>query len=127
MAGQINLQPQVLDLMLYSGDGFKLKMKCMDTAGAPVDVTGAVTAQIRLDRLTPEDPPVLAMAVNLTDAYLGIIMLSLTGDQTQELTDGDSAKNGKFVGVWDVEWDSAADEPHTLCQGTVECVADVTR
>jgi hypothetical protein len=127
MANQINLQPQVLDLMLYSGDGFKVKLTCMDKAGAPVDVTGAVTAQIRLDRLTPENPPVLAMSVDLTDAYLGVVKLSLTGDQTQELTDGSSAKNGKFVGVWDVEWDSAADEPKTLCQGVVECVADVTR
>ena len=127
MAGQINLQPQILDLSLYSGDGFKVKLTCTTPAGAPVDVTGGVEAQIRLDRLTPEDPPIAAFTVSLVDAYLGVIVLSLTGDQTQALTDHSSAKDKKFIGVWDVEWDSADEEPRTLCQGKVECVADVTR
>ena len=127
MASQINLQPQVLDLLLYSGDGFKFKMSCKDKAGAPVDITGAVKAEVRLDRLHPDDDPIVSFAVNLTDAYLGSMILSLTGDQTQELTDHPSAKNGHFVGVWDVEWTPSGAEPRTICQGKLECVADVTR
>ena len=127
MAPQINLQPQVLDLLLYSGDGFACKLSCKNSAGAPVDLTGAVTAQIRLDRLNPEDPPIVSFSVNLTDAYLGIVTLALSGDQTQELTDHPSAKNGKFNGVWDVQWSPAESEPRTICQGKAECVADVTR
>lgn len=127
MAGQINLQPQVLDLSLYSGDGFKVKLTCTNPAGAPIDITGGVEAQIRLDRTTPDDPPVAAFTVGLVDAYLGIILLSLTGDQTQALTDHPSTNGKSFVGVWDVEWDPAGEEPRTLCQGKVECVADVTR
>ena len=125
MASQINVQPQILDLFLYSGDGFKVRLTCKDAANAPIDVTGGVTAQIRLDRLHPTDPPIVDFAVDLVDAYLGVVKLSLTGDQTQDLTDGSAG--GKFAGVWDVEWDSAGDEPRTLCQGKVECVADVTR
>ena len=127
MANQINLQPQVLNLALYAGDGVKIRLKFTDQAGAPVDITGSVKAQIRLNRLTPDDPPITQFLVNLTDAYLGIVILSLTGDQTFDLIEDPSASRGKFVGVWDVEWDAASEEPRTVCQGSVECVADVTR
>jgi hypothetical protein len=126
MATVINMQPQELDLKLYAGDGFTFRLICTDSAGYPVDVNGSVMAQIRRDRLTPEDPPLESFAVVLTDAYLGIVVLSLTGDQTQALSDDDGV-SGRFTGVWDLEWDPAESEPRTLCQGTVECVADVTR
>jgi hypothetical protein len=118
----INLQPQVLDLVLYAGDGVELRFKCRTPAGAPIDVTGGVRAHIRLDRIN-EDPPVAEFAVGMVDAYLGIVVISLTGAQTQELAE----PSGKFAGVWDLEWDASEDEPRTLVQGRVECVADVTR
>jgi hypothetical protein len=127
MANQINLLPEVLDLVLYSGDGFSIKFICTDGGGAPIDLTGAVTAQIRLDRLNPDDPALADFTVNLTDAYLGIVILSLSGDQTQALTDAPSASAGRFTGVWDVQWSPANSEPRTLCQGKAECVADVTQ
>jgi hypothetical protein len=127
MASQINLQPQILDLLLYSGDGFKMKLTCTDKANAPVDISGSVKAEVRLDRLKPNDPPIIQFSIVLTDAYLGVMVLSLTGDQTQQLTDLPSSKGGRFVGVWDVEWTPAGEEPRTICQGKLECVADVTR
>jgi hypothetical protein len=126
MAGVINLQPEVLDLMLYAGDGVEFRLKCTDAAGAPIDVTGTVNAQVRLQRLD-DDPPLAAFASDLVDAYQGIVVLKLTGDQTQELSEHDSSQNGKFIGVWDVQWAASGKEPRTLCQGKVECVADVTR
>lgn len=126
MASQINLQPQTLDLALYAGDGAKFKVICTDPANAPIDVTGTVDAQIRLDRLTETDP-IVEFTVNNTDAYLGIIVLSLTGIQTRELSAHPSSSGGKFTGVWDMQWTPADDEPRTLCQGKVECVSDVTR
>jgi hypothetical protein len=126
MAGQINLQPQVLDLALYAGDGVKLRLICTNGSGAPIDITGAVKAQIRLDR-TNADPPIAEFSATLTDAYQGIVVLSLTGAQTQELVEHPSGAPGKFSGVWDVEWEPADAEPRTLCQGQVECVADVSR
>lgn len=127
MASRINVQPQVLDLMLYSGDGFKVQLTCKTAAGAPIDITGSVAAQIRVDRSHPTDPPLEEFTVDLVDAYIGIVKLSLSAAQTEALMDDPSVRNGKFVGVWDVEWDPADSEPRTICQGTVECVYDVTR
>lgn len=125
MAGQtLNLRPSILNLLLYAGDGFSIRLVCKDTAGAPVDISGAVTAQIRSDRVHPGDPPLASFTVSLVDAYLGIIVLTLSGDQTLGLL-GSGAE--KFSGVWDVQWTPANMQPRTLTQGTVECVADVTR
>jgi len=126
MAGQINVQPQILDLALYAGDAVSFRLKCTTAAGAPIDVTGMVQAQVRLERLT-EDPPIVEFASDMVDAYQGIVVLKLTGDQTQDLSEHASATSGKFVGVWDVQWTPSGKEPRTLCQGKVECVSDVTR
>ena len=117
MANVINLEPQFLDLKLYAGDGMKIKMTCMDVSGAPVDITGEVNAQVRLDRLA-ETPPLAEFTVSLVDAYLGIIILSLTGEQTQDLVEDPSTVQGKFKGVWDVEWTPSESEPRTMCQGS---------
>lgn len=122
----INIRPQVLDLMLYAGDGIEFRLICTDSGNAPVDITGDVKAQVKLERVT-QDPPIVEFAVNTVDAYQGIIVLSMTGDQTQELVNHPSSANGQFTGVWDVEWEPANKEPRTLCQGKVECIADVSR
>lgn len=126
MAGQINVQPQVLDLGLYAGDGISIRLVCKDSSGAPVDITGTVKAQIRLDRMSP-DPAIVEFTSDLVDAYLGVAILSLTGVQTQTLMADPSTKAGKFTGVWDVQWSPSGSPPRTLCQGKVECIADVTR
>ena len=126
MANKVDLRPDVLDLYLYAGDGIDIPINCTSGAGAPIDVTGEVSAQIRLERLTP-DPPIVTFSINTVDAYQGKIILSLTGDQTAQLSNDPSSKDGKFVGVWDLQWSPANSQPRTLCQGIVECVADVTR
>lgn len=125
MAGQtLNFRPTILNLLLYAGDGVSVRLTCKDTAGNLIDINGAVTAQIRLDRIHPDDPPLAEFTVSLVDAYLGIIILSLTGDQTLSLL-GDGADT--FTGVWDVQWTPEDLQIRTLVQGSVECVADVTR
>lgn len=124
MAG-LNVQPKNLDLALYAGDGIKIRFTCRDKTGAPVDITGSVNAQIRKERTT--DPPVTEFSANLVDAYQGIFILSLTGDQTRELLDSGGADAVKFLGAWDVQWTPNGAEPYTVCQGKVECVLDVTR
>jgi hypothetical protein len=126
MANKISLLPDVLDLLLYAGDGVEFRVLCTNGAGAPIDITGVVNAQVRLERLTP-DPPIVSFGVNSVDAYLGIILLSLTGEQTAQLSAHPSSKSGKFVGVWDLQWTPAGSQPRTMCQGKVECVSDVTR
>lgn len=126
----ITIQPPVLDLSFYAGDGVAFKLICTDDAEppAPVNVSGTVEAQVRLDRAT-EDPPIVEFSSDLTQAAQGIIILSLTGEQTQPLVVHPSVKpgSGKFAGVWDLQWTKAGAEPRTLCQGKVECLADVSR
>ncbi|MFL5659866.1 MAG: hypothetical protein ACJ8BW_00775 [Ktedonobacteraceae bacterium] len=126
MANQINLQPQILNLALYAGDGVEFKLVCKDGNKDPVDITGTVTAQIRLDRLAATDP-IVEFTTDMVDAYLGIVVLSLSEEQTRDLVMDPSAKAGKFLGVWDIQWNPANTPSRTLCQGTVECVSDVTR
>lgn len=126
MDKQINLWPEILDLLLYAGDGVSLKLLCTNGNNAPVDITGSVKAQIKLNRIST-DAPIVEFAANMIDAYQGIILLSLTGDQTKLLIADPSVTHGKFVGVWDLQWSPAGAQPRTLLQGTVECVADVSR
>ena len=126
MAG-INAQPPVLDLSLYAGDGINFRLIVKDESGAPIDITGEIEAQIRVNR-TPENSLVEYFNADMIQASDGIIVLSLNGDQTQALMEDPSAQaKNKFVGVWDVQWTSDSAQPRTLCQGKVECEADVTR
>jgi hypothetical protein len=124
------IQPPVLDLSFYAGDGVAFKLICTNDAEppAPVDVRGTVVAQVRLDRTLPEEP-VVEFSSDMTKAQEGEIILSLTGEQTQPLVEHASVKpgSGKFTGVWDLQWTKAGAEPRTLCQGKVECLADVSR
>lgn len=125
MAGpSLNFRPQVLDLYIYAGDGLSIKLACNDKAGNPIDINGSVAAQIREDRLHPNDPPLASFTVSLVDGYLGIVGLTLTGTQSLSLL---PAGENEFVGVWDVQWTPSSALPRTLVQGKVECVADVTR
>jgi hypothetical protein len=121
--GKINVSPQNLDLTLYAGDDAEFRLICADSAGAPVNLSGGVEAQVRVDRKL-ETTALLDFAADLADATDGIVLLSLTGEQTASLITDDS---GKFTGVWDVQWTSAGSIVRTLCQGKVECFADVTR
>ncbi len=113
----ITYDPQVLDLVLYAGDGTNFRLVVTDSAGAPVELTGTMLAQIRSTR-DEIDPPDQVFNIDLTGASEGIAVLSLTGDQTQEL--------GKYSGVWDLQWTATDAEPMTICQGKVECNLDVS-
>jgi hypothetical protein len=125
MADQVSIQPPVLDLSLYAGDGISFRLICTDSEGTPLDVSGVIEAQVRVDRAQVET--VVEFSSDLTEAAQGIIVLSLTGTQTQELVAHVSTKKGVFTGVWDIQWTATGEEPRTLCQGAVECLADVTR
>jgi hypothetical protein len=126
MADKISAQPPVLDLSFYAGDGVSFRLICTDSEDQPIDVTGAVEAQIRVDR--SETSTVIAeFSTDLANADVGIVILSLTGEDSQNLIEDPSTKKGVFTGVWDVQWTATGEEPRTLCQGKVECMADVTR
>lgn len=118
---KIDLNPQVLDLVLYAGDGVGFRLTFNTTAGSPVDVSGAMKAQIRLEREAP-DPALADFDVDMTDAATGVVLLELSGADTHALiTSGE-----KFVGVWDLQWTPTGSEPLTVVQGKVECMPDVT-
>jgi hypothetical protein len=123
MNGSITLQPQVLDLSLYAGDGIAFKIICTGSDDAPINITGTVESQVRIAR--EDTDPLTEFGIDLTEADEGKVSLSLTGDQTQLLLAAGS--KGKFSGVWDVQWVPTGSEPRTLCQGKVDVHADVTR
>jgi hypothetical protein len=113
-----------VDLTLYAGDDVEFRLICKDPDGDPIDISGSMAAQIRLDRKAAS-AVLVEFTTQMLDTANGIALLSLTGDQTTSLiTDWDA---GKFSGVWDVQWTTASGETRTLCQGKVECLADVTR
>lgn len=117
----ITYDPQVLDLILYAGDGTKFRLVVTDTLAAPVDLSGTMIGHIRTTREGAGDPDA-EFAVDLSEAVDGIATLSLTGAETHALiVDG-----AKYTGVWDLQWTPTAEEPITLCQGKVECLPDVS-
>jgi hypothetical protein len=112
--------PESLDLALYAGDGCAVKIVIRDNTSShnPIDVTGTHEAQIRVNRL--DATVVEQFNFDLSDATDGVVILSLTGDQTSNLGDG-------FKGSWDWQWTAAGSEPLTLVQGKITCVIDVSR
>lgn len=120
----IDLEPQYLDLIAYSGDGLSFSLAVTDDAAAPVNLTGTMIAQVRVTRLTP-DPPLTTFAVDLTQAVDGIAVLSLTGEQTDTLSNG-TPPSEKFEGEWDLQWTATGKEPVTLVQGKIEVLPDVS-
>lgn len=117
----IDLEPQVLDLILYAGDGVKIRLTVVDKDDVAINLTGAVKAQIRPTRESI-DPASATFTVDLSDSVNGIVMLSLTSEQTQLLIG-----TKKYKGVWDVQWTPAGEQAWTILQGKVECVPDVSR
>lgn len=126
-----DLRPQLLDIALYAGDGssitFNVKQNPATPGGPlePVDITGTVLAQIKVARA--DTSPVVTFAVDLSGHAAGVIILTLSGTQTRALSDHSSAVDGKFSGVWDVQWTPSGGQPRTLVQGSVECNLDVSR
>jgi hypothetical protein len=122
----ISLIPESIDLKLYGGDGVELRLVVTDSQGAPLPLTGSIDAQIRPTRTASVESAVFA--ADLTDAATGVVILSLTGAQTEALHGSDpDFPTERFTGVWDVQWTPQGAEPVTIVQGTVESALDVTR
>ena len=108
---QISVQPQILDLKLYAGDGVEFRLICKMEPVLLLILLVSVKAQVRLDRLSASTP-IVEFTASLVDAYQGIIVLSLSGAQTALLV-ADS-NSGVFNGVWDIQWTPASSQPRTL-------------
>jgi hypothetical protein len=122
-AVKISLIPSELDLALYAGDGVSLIFTLNDGDGSPLNITGAVTAQVRATKIS--DTIVAEFAADLSAGATGLVTLSLTGDQTAELIEASSGN--QFKGVWDMQWTKQGGEPVTVLQGSLSCDPDVTR
>lgn len=118
---KITFTPQVLDLVLYAGDGNEFRLVVTDPSGVAIPLTGTMRAQIRATRESP-DPPDAIFDIDLTESASGIANLKLPSDQT----DGLITEIDSYSGVWDLEWTATDEEPLTICQGKVECLRDVT-
>ena len=118
---KLSFIPQTLDISLYAGDGAGIRFTITDSLGAALPLTGEMKAEIRANR-EDVDPALATFDVDLNDFGDGIVLISLTGEQTHSLITGDEI----FTGVWDLEWTPTGDEPATLVQGKVECYPDVT-
>jgi hypothetical protein len=122
-AVKISLVPSELDLALYAGDGVALVFTLNDGDGAPLNLTGAVTAQIRTTKQA--DVAQADFTADLSQGATGVVTLMLTGQQTADLVEGSS--QSQFKGVWDMQWTKNGGEPVTVLQGSITCDPDVTR
>lgn len=124
-APPIDLVPESLDLKLYGGDGVELRLTVTNTIGDPIPLTGAINAQIRSTR--SNNAALATFATDLTDGATGIVILSLTGDQTEALHGSITTPSEHFSGVWDVQWTPQGGQPVTIVMGAVDSQLDVTR
>ena len=118
-ATEITLQPARVDLALYAGDGSSIRVVVDNVMGAPIPLTGTVTAQIRADRASSA---LQNFGVDLSAGGSGVVVLGITGAQTASL-----AASRDFVGVWDVQHTASGGQPRTLIQGVCRVKQDVTR
>lgn len=120
---KISLLPDTLDLAFYAGDGANIQLTVTNPDTTPIPLDGEVIAQVRPNKLS--DIVSANFAVDLTNAAMGVILLSVTGEQTTAMLG--PSRQSVFRGMWDVQWDPEDQEPITLIQGRVECYADVSR
>lgn len=126
-APEISLAPARLDLRLYAGDGVTINLRFVqDGELVPMD-EGVLTAQIRTNRT--DDDPAAVWTVDDSQAPLGVIAISLTGEQTRNLMESFQEEQlwMSWRGSWDVQWTQTGLEPLTLFQGNCSCDSDVTR
>lgn len=118
----VSKEPQKINIVLYAGDGVGIKFTATDSNGAVVPLDGDVISQIRTTRSDAD--PLVTFAVDDSQFAQGIVVLSLTGEETASLI---STPGTTFTGVWDLQYTPTGAEPITLVQGKVRCDPDVTR
>lgn len=100
---------------VYSGDNLTLEYRFRDDVDAPMDVSGyTFTAQWRPSTSADRSVP---FTVDQTQTAVGVIVLSMTGEQTASMRGG---------GVFDVQGVDGA-TVKTFLRGSTRWVQDVTR
>lgn len=121
MPFKVDLTPDRLDLAFYAGDIGDFQISFVDADNAPIDVS-SYTWQSQIRAARSSDSPVV-LAVDVTEATLGIIVVKIPATLTRSLvSDAMSA-----VQQWDIQCYLPGTDPITILQGSVTCSQDVTR
>jgi hypothetical protein len=116
----IDVTPATLDLTLYAGDGFSMRISFVNkVTGDPWPVDGTWLAQIRPTAAAAD--PIAEFAIDTTDAANGNITASLSGDDTRACLESPG------VATWDLQQIPPGGEPRTWYSGKVKTTQDVTR
>lgn len=116
--------PVELDLEIYRGDTYRLRVTNTDAAGNPIDLSGRTfAAQIRPSYDSEQD--VIDFATDDSEAVDGIVTIKLTAAQTAVLPT-------PAGGVWDLQstdptGDNGDPLVETLAAGKICVTKDVTR
>lgn len=115
----IDVTPANLDLTLYAGDGFSMRINFVDkTTGDPWPIEGTWLAQIRATAVAAD--PIAEFVIDDSDAANGHIVASLTGADTR-------ACLGNVTCFWDLQQTPPEGQPRTWYAGKVKVSQDVTR
>lgn len=108
--------PTGVDLILYAGDDFWIRVAVKDPSGSPVDLTTYThKSQIRASAAATD---ILAEFVITVEANTSTLLLTLSSAKTAALPSN---------AVWDLQIIDTADVVTTLTAGRVRTVAEVTR
>lgn len=109
------MEPTKLDLHLYAGDDWSRTLTFYEN-DAPKDLTGFTwLAQIRRRHFTDVER---TMEVDPIDPTNGVIVLSLTAAQTEDMRD-------RYV--WDLQWTDTSDQIRTVLAGALIVSPEVSK
>jgi len=109
--------PGQSDLAIYQGDDWSAQVTVTYQDQTAADLTG-YTAQAQIRTATADQQPVVSAEITTSIAG-NIVTLSLTHDQTQQLTGA--------VYYWDLQLTSAAGDITTILAGKVKVTYEITR
>lgn len=107
--------PAERHISLFRGDDYSHVVQIVDGAGEPVDVSGRTYAAMW--RLNAQANDKVSFAIDMTDAAVGKVVLSLTSVQTAGMEDG----------LFDLQETNESGAIRTLFQGRVTVKKDITR
>lgn len=107
------MQPANLPLEIYRGDSLRLRVKLLDQAQLPIDLTGVVAKSEIRDRPAGTQITALSCVITLPN----IIDLTLSAAASHALPS---------KGVWDLQLTYSTGEVRTPLAGPVAITADVT-
>jgi hypothetical protein len=117
---QVVALPEQLDLSLYAGDDFSLKITRQDTTGSPMPMAGGFNGHIK----DTTGANITDFSCDSTDAEtLGVLGVSLTAAQTRDMY---STHAPYFRGKFDIQWTDLDGNVLTLVQGGITVTGDIT-